>query len=158
MGILFESFVLPFVIILSIPFAFLGTYWILYATGTPFDVMAGVGLIMLVGIVVNNAIVLVDRVNIMIRSSQNRHEALVEAGRIRLRPITMTAMTTIGGLIPMAVGATEIVGVPYAPLGRTVIGGLITATIFTVYVVPIAYTLIDDLRNWFVDRFTSPSP
>lgn len=158
MGILFESFVLPFVIILSIPFAFLGTYWILYATGTPFDVMAGVGLIILVGIVVNNAIVLVDRVNITIRSSQDRHEALVEAGRIRLRPITMTAMTTIGGLIPMAIGATEIVGVPYAPLGRTVIGGLITATVFTVYVVPIAYTLIDDLRNWFVDRFTSPSP
>jgi len=154
MGILFESFVLPFVIILSIPFAFLGTYWILYLTGTPFDVMAGVGLIILVGIVVNNAIVLVDRVNIMIRNSEDRHTALVEAGRIRLRPITMTAMTTIGGLIPMAIGATEIVGVPYAPLGRTVIGGLITATIFTVYVVPIFYTLIDDLRNWVIAKFT----
>lgn len=152
MGILFESFVLPFVIILSIPFAFLGTYWILYLTGTPFDVMAGVGLIILVGIVVNNAIVLVDRVNVMIRSSADRHDALVEAGRVRLRPIAMTAMTTIGGLIPMAIGATEIVGVPYAPLGRTVIGGLVTSTIFTIYVVPIFYTLIDDLRMWAVQK------
>jgi HAE1 family hydrophobic/amphiphilic exporter-1 len=148
MGILFESFILPFVIVLSIPFAFLGVYWTLYLTGTSFDVMAGVGLIILVGIVVNNAIVLVDRVNVLIAQSGDRETALLEAGRVRLRPITMTALTTIGGLIPMAIGASEIVGVPYAPLGRTVIGGLLASTVLTLFVVPIFYTLIDDLRRW----------
>lgn len=148
MGILFESFVLPFVIVLSIPFAFLGVYWSLLLTDTTFDVMAGVGLIILVGIVVNNAIVLVDRVNILIAQEGDREEALIEAGRVRLRPIAMTALTTIGGLIPMAIGASEIVGVPYAPLGRTVIGGLLASTVLTLFVVPIFYTLVDDLRRW----------
>ncbi len=148
MGVLFESFILPFVIVLSIPFAFLGVYWTLWLTGTPFDVMAGVGLIILVGIVVNNAIVLVDRVNILIKEDEDREDALVEAGRVRLRPIAMTALTTIGGLIPMAIGASEIVGIPYAPLGRTVIGGLVASTVLTLFVVPLFYTLIDDLRAW----------
>lgn len=148
MGILFESFVLPFVIVLSIPFAFLGVYWTLFLTGTSFDVMAGVGLIILVGIVVNNAVVLVDRVNVLIAQSDDREVALLEAGRVRLRPIAMTALTTIGGLIPMAIGASEIVGVPYAPLGRTVIGGLLASTVVTLFVVPLFYTLIDDLRQW----------
>lgn len=158
MGILFESFVLPFVIVLSIPFAFLGVYWMLYLTGTAFDVMAGVGLIILVGIVVNNAIVLVDRVNVLIRQSTSREEALIEAGKVRLRPIVMTALTTIGGLIPMAIGASEIVGVPYAPLGRTVIGGLIASTVLTLFVVPIFYTLLDDVRGFVIGIFKKPEP
>ncbi len=157
MGVLFESFVLPFVIILSIPFAFLGVYWTLYVTGTPFDVMAGVGLIILVGIVVNNAIVLVDRVNVLIEERENREEALIEAGRVRLRPIVMTALTTICGLIPMAIGSSAIVGVPYAPLGRTVIGGLLASTVLTLFVVPIFYTLIDDLRNFVVSTIRGRS-
>ena len=157
MGILFESFVLPFVIVLSIPFAFLGVYWSLYLTDTAFDVMAGVGLIILVGIVVNNAIVLVDRVNILIAEEGDREEALIDAGRVRLRPIVMTALTTIGGLIPMAIGASEIVGVPYAPLGRTVIGGLVASTILTLFVVPIFYTLIDDLRRWTAQFLADPA-
>lgn len=156
MGVLFESFTLPFVIILSIPFAFLGVYWTLYVTDTPFDVMAGVGLIILVGIVVNNAIVLVDRVNVLIAERDNREEALIEAGRVRLRPIVMTALTTICGLIPMAIGSSAIVGVPYAPLGRTVIGGLLASTVLTLFVVPIFYTLIDDLRQ-FVGGLVSGS-
>ncbi len=148
MGILFESFILPFVIVLSIPFAFLGVYWTLYLTGTPFDVMAGVGLIILVGIVVNNAIVLVDRINLNL-SDQSRNDALIEAGRARLRPIVMTALTTIGGLIPMAIGGSQIIGIPYAPLGRTVIGGLLASTLFTLIVVPLFYTILDDLRNYW---------
>ena len=148
MGILFESFILPFVIVLSIPFAFLGVYWTLFLTGTPFDVMAGVGLIILVGIVVNNAIVLVDRINVNL-TTKDRVEALVDAGRVRLRPIVMTALTTIGGLIPMAIGGSQIVGIPYAPLGRTVIGGLLASTVFTLFVVPVFYTILDDLRNFW---------
>jgi HAE1 family hydrophobic/amphiphilic exporter-1 len=155
MGILFESFILPFVIVMSIPFAFLGVYWTLWATGTPFDVMAGVGLIILVGIVVNNAIVLVDRVNVLIKETGNRELALVEGGRARLRPIAMTALTTIGGLIPMAIGASAIVGVPYAPLGRTVIGGLLASTVLTLYVVPLFYTLVDDIRVWLSGALSS---
>ena len=150
MGVLFESFILPFVIILSIPFAFLGVYWMLYLTNTPFDVMAGVGLIILVGVVVNNAIVLVDRVNQLIDEYGDREVALLEAGRIRLRPILMTALTTIGGLLPMALGASEIVGIPYAPLGRTVIGGLVASTVLTLLVVPLFFTLVDDLRVWLL--------
>lgn len=153
MGILFESFMLPFVIVMSIPFAFLGVYWTLWITGTPFDVMAGVGLIILVGIVVNNAIVLVDRVNLLIKETGNREAALVEGGRTRLRPIAMTALTTIGGLVPMAIGASAIVGVPYAPLGRTVIGGLLTSTVLTLFVVPLFYTVIDDVRVWLTKIF-----
>jgi HAE1 family hydrophobic/amphiphilic exporter-1 len=110
------------------------------------DTMAGIGLVILVGVVVNNGIVLVDLV------TQLRHEgavvvdALVEAGERRLRPILMTALTTICGLIPMAVGSSGIIGVPYAPLGRTVIGGLAVATLLTLVFVPFLYAVLDDVR------------
>ncbi len=147
MGVLFESFVLPLSILVSIPFAFVGAYWTLYLTSTPFDVMAGIGMVILVGIVVNNAVVLVDLVGQMRREGHDRSAAIVEAGRRRLRPILMTAMTTIFGLLPMAAGSASIVGIPYAPLGRALIGGLAASTVLTLFVVPLCYTLFDDLRN-----------
>ncbi len=145
MGVLFESFSLPFSIVLSIPFAFVGVYWLLWLTGTSLDQMAGIGLIILVGIVVNNAIVLVDLVSELRRRGVPRDEAIVTAGAHRLRPILMTALTTIFGLIPMAVGDATLVGVPYAPLGIAVIGGLVASTALTLVVVPLFYTFIDDL-------------
>jgi HAE1 family hydrophobic/amphiphilic exporter-1 len=147
MGVLFESFVLPLSIVLSIPFAFTGVYWALYLAGQSLDVMAGVGLVILVGIVVNNAIVLVDVVGEKRRQGETRLDALVNSGQERLRPILMTALTTIFGLIPMAFGNASLVGVPYKPLGLAVMGGLVASTVLTLVVVPLFYTFFDDLSR-----------
>ncbi len=147
MGVLFESFILPFSILLSIPLAFCGVFWTLYLTGTPFDVMAIVGCIILVGVVVNNGIVLIDQVQHRRNAGETRTEALVGAGRDRVRPILMTALTTIGGLVPMALGTASLLGIEYAPLGRVVIGGLLTGTVLTLFAVPLMYALLDDARH-----------
>ncbi len=147
MGVLFESFVLPLAVIIAVPFAALGVYWLLYFTSTPFDNMAKIGCVILVGVVVNNAIVLVDMANRLRAAGKPRFEALMEAGRHRLRPILMTTLCTVTGLIPMALGDSKIGGLPYAPLGRTMIGGLIASTILTLVIVPLFYALIDDLRE-----------
>ncbi len=149
MGVLFESFILPLSVIISIPFSFFGAFWIMYITGTAIDIMSRIGFIILVGIVVNNAIVLIDLVNRLRKEGYNRTDAIMEAGKQRFRPIMMTAFTTIGGLIPMAVGNTQMIGIPYAPMGRTIIGGLLTSTILSLVAVPWAYTLFDDLRTYF---------
>jgi HAE1 family hydrophobic/amphiphilic exporter-1 len=146
MGILFESFVLPFSILTSIPFALMGVYWSLYLTNTPFEVMSGIGLVILAGVVVNNAIVLVDCINRLRKEGYDRTEAIVLSGVLRLRPILITAITTIVGLIPMAMGQSHIVGTPYYPLGRTVIGGMVASTLLTLLVVPLFYSFCDDLR------------
>lgn len=147
MGILFESFVLPLAVIIAVPFAFLGVYWMLYLTETPFDNMAKIGIVILVGVVVNNAIVLVDMANRLRAAGRTRFEALMDAGRYRFRPILMTTLCTVGGLIPMALGNSKIGGLPYAPLGRTMIGGLLASTLLTLVVVPLFYTFLDDLRE-----------
>jgi HAE1 family hydrophobic/amphiphilic exporter-1 len=147
MGVLFESFVLPFSVLLSIPFAFLGVYWTLYLTNTPLDMMAQIGLIVLIGVVVNNAIVLVDMVNRHRAEGKDRTEAILEAGYNRFRPILMTTFTTIFGLLPLAIGNTNLIGIPYAPLGRTMMGGLFASTFLTLFVVPLFYTYLDDLRT-----------
>lgn len=147
MGVLFESIVLPFAVIVAVPFAFLGVYWMLHLTNTPLDRMAMVGIVILVGVVVNNAIVLVDMANRLRRDGKSRLDALLEAGRHRFRPILMTTLTTVSGLIPMAVGNAKMVGLPYAPLGRTMIGGLIASTLLTLVLVPLFYTFLDDLSE-----------
>jgi HAE1 family hydrophobic/amphiphilic exporter-1 len=155
MGVLFESFVLPFAVIIAVPFAGLGVYWTLYLTNTGLDMMARIGIVILVGVVVNNAIVLIDMANRLRAEGRERIEALMEAGRYRLRPILMTTMCTVTGLIPMAVGNSKIVGMPYAPLGRTMIGGLLVAMVLTLVVVPLFYTLLDDLREHVARLFGS---
>ena len=147
MGVLFESFLLPLAVIIAIPFAFLGVYWTLYITGTPFDIMAGIGVVILVGVVVNNAIVLVDLVNRFRAEGRDRFDALVEAARHRFRPILMTTLTTACGLIPMALGDSKLIDLSYTPLGRAMMGGLICSTILTLVVVPLFYTFLDDLRS-----------
>jgi len=119
----------------------------LYLTGTPLDMMARIGVVILVGVVVNNAIVLVDMTNRLRAEGMARFDALMQAGRNRFRPILMTTCTTIFGLIPMAVGNAKVVGMAYAPLGRTMIGGLLAATVLTLVVVPLLYTFLDDLRE-----------
>ena len=146
MGVLFESFLLPLSIISTIPMAMIGVYWTLYLTGTPMDDMGGVGLVILVGVVVNNGIVLVDLVTRRRAEGSSRIEALVEGGVRRLRPILMTALTTIFGLLPMSLGSSTFVGMPYAPLGRVVVGGLVAGTILTLFFVPYLYSVLDDIR------------
>lgn len=146
MGVLFESFLLPMVVITTIPMALLGVYWGLWATGTPFDVMGGVGMIILIGIVVNNGIVLVDMVSELRAQGVPRDEALREGVRLRLRPILMTALSAAVGVIPMSVGDASFVGIPYAPLGRVILSGMIVATVLTLFFVPWLYAALDDLR------------
>ncbi len=151
MGLLFESFVLPLAVLIAVPFAYLGVIWTLYLTETPLDMMARIGVVILVGVVVNNAIVLVDMANRLREEGKARYDALIEAGRARFRPIMMTTMTTVFGLIPMAVGTSKAVGLAYAPMGRTMIGGLLASTLLTLVIVPLFYALLDDLRD-FVAR------
>ena len=146
MGVLFESFILPFSVLFSIPFAFMGVYWTLYLTDTPMDIMASIGIIVLIGVVVNNAIVLVDMINRLRADGLSRLDAILEAGRNRFRPILMTTFTTVFGLMPMALGESNAMGTPYAPLGRTMMGGLLASTFLTLLVVPLFYTLLDDFR------------
>lgn len=164
MGVLFESWVLPLSILTTIPMAGVGAFWGLYVTGTSMDTMAGIGLVVLVGVVVNNGIVLVDLITQLRREGLDRARAVSEACHRRLRPILMTAVTTITGLIPMAMGSTDFIGIPYAPLGRTVIGGLTAATLLTLLFVPYLYVLLDDLRDaalrwwrWVVRPVGAPS-
>ena len=147
MGVLFESFVLPLSVIVSIPFSFLGVYWILYLTDTPFEIMSMIGSVILIGVVVNNAIVLIDLANRLRAEGKSRYDALLEAGRHRFRPILMTTFTTAFGLLPMVAGNSKMVGLAYAPLGRTMIGGLLTAMVLTLLLVPLFYTFFDDFRT-----------
>jgi HAE1 family hydrophobic/amphiphilic exporter-1 len=109
--------------------------------------MANMGCVILVGVVVNNAIVLVDVINRAREAGGDRHAAILEAGESRYRPILMTTFTTVFGLVPMAVSTASMMGQPYAPLGRTMMGGLMVSTALTLVVVPVFYTLLDDLRT-----------
>lgn len=151
MGILFESVLLPFSVLFTIPFAVLGALWTLYLTGTPMDSVGWIGIIILVGVVVNNGIVLIDRIHSLrvhgegARGPFERDEAVLEGSATRVRPIVMTALTTIGGLLPMALGDAPPEGVDYRALATCVAGGLAVSTFFTLWVVPLAYTAIDDL-------------
>ncbi len=153
MGMLFESAWLPISILTTIPLAALGSWWGLYLTGTDMDVMAGIGLIVLVGVVVNNGIVLVDRIEQARGEGMSRHDAIEDACRTRLRPILMTALTTILGLVPMAFGSSDFIGMPYAPLGRCVMGGMVASTVLTLLFVPFAYVVIDDVKEWLKRLF-----
>jgi len=142
----FESLIHPFVILFTIPLALVGAVLALYLTGTTVNVVVFIGLIMLAGIVVNNAIVLVDLVNQLRAEGTERTEALMEAGRARLRPILMTTMTTTLGLLPMVFGIFGEGAEVRAPMAITVIGGLVVSTFLTLIVIPVVYSLIDRKR------------
>jgi HAE1 family hydrophobic/amphiphilic exporter-1 len=146
MGFLFESFSLPLSIILTIPLAGLGVWWTHFVFGYNLDFLGGVGLVLLIGVVVNNGIVLVDYINRLRGSGMERTEALLTAANRRFRPIMMTALTTICGMIPVTLSGTTSIGLSYTSFGLTLIGGLTTATLLTLLVVPVFYTLFDDLR------------
>jgi HAE1 family hydrophobic/amphiphilic exporter-1 len=141
---LFESLLHPFAIMFALPFAFVGIAWICFLTGSPFNLMAQIGLLILIGIVVNNGIVLLYQVHQLRERGLERGQALLDAGRHRLRPILMTMTTTVLGLVPLAVGSNYVGDVLYFPLARTVIGGLLASTLLTLILVPCLYTLIED--------------
>ena len=147
MGLLFESLLTPLAILGTIPLAFVGSIWTLWLCGTSFEAMAIIGGVILVGVVVNNGIVLIDQIQALRRAGISRDEAVLSAAVTRLRPILMTAITTVGGLIPMAFMGGETVGIDYQPLGQVVIGGLTSSTLLTLIVVPLLYTLLDDLSG-----------
>ena len=151
MAALFESLMLPFSIILgSIVFSIFGVFLFFAATGTTFSFMAMIGIMILIGVVVNNGIVLVDHINNLRIQGVARGEAIVMAGRDRLRPILMTVATTIVGLTPLAMGTTQVGGdgPPYYPMARAIIGGLAFSTVVSLLVVPALYLYFDNLAAW----------
>ncbi|MCF2649833.1 efflux RND transporter permease subunit [Niallia circulans] len=140
----FREGVAPFSILFSLPFAVIGSFVGLYLAGLTISVSVMMGLLMLIGIVVTNAIVLVDRIIHMERDGMHMREAILEAGSTRLRPILMTAIATIGALIPLAIGSGGS-GLISKDLGITVIGGLISSTLLTLVIVPIVYEVLSKL-------------
>ena len=161
MAALFESFVQPLTILLSIPFAFIGVGLALRFANQSLDTNTGIGLVILLGVVVNNAIVLIDHINQLRWRGVPRREAIIEGGRHRLRPILMTTLTTILGLLPMVapillpgwLGQPEGRAANWAPVGLVILGGLTTSTFLTLVIIPTFYSLIDDL-TLFVGRVT----
>jgi len=142
----FESLLHPFVILFSIPLAAVGVALALWLTDTRLSVIVFIGLIMLAGIVVNNAIVLLDLINQLRDRGMDRAAAIREGARLRLRPIMMTTLTTVLGLLPMAIGLGQ-GSEMRTPMAVTVIGGLLTSTLLTLLVVPVMYSLLDRRRD-----------
>ncbi len=138
----FESFIDPFVIIFSLPFAFVGVVWALFLTGTSLSVMGFIGMLMLVGIVVNNAIVLIDYINKLRQRGIPLEKAVPLAGKTRLRPVLMTALTTTCGLLPLALNTGE-GSAMWRPLGTVVVGGLLVSTVVTLVLIPVIYSIFE---------------
>jgi HAE1 family hydrophobic/amphiphilic exporter-1 len=137
----FESFSIPFIIMFSIPFSFTGVILILLLTGTSLSIIAGIGAILLIGIVVKNGIVLVDYINLMRDRGYALNIAIVQACKMRIRPVLMTALTTILAMVPMALSAGEGAEI-WKPMGITLIGGLIFSTLVTLILIPVLYGLV----------------
>ena len=141
----FESLMHPLIILFTIPLGLIGVIWALLLTKSAVSVIVLIGVVMLAGIVVKNAIVLVDYINRLREVGMAREEAIVEAGRVRLRPILMTTLTTILGLVPMALGLGEGAEIRQ-PMAITVIGGLAVSTLLTLIVIPVVYSVLDRKR------------
>jgi HAE1 family hydrophobic/amphiphilic exporter-1 len=143
----FESFMDPFVVMFSLPFAFTGAFGLLWATGTHLSVPALLGLLVLVGVVVKNAIVFVDYANLMRRKhGMDLEEALTTAAERRLRPVLMTSLATVAGLLPMALARGE-GSEMWAPLGRAALGGMLFSTVITLVIVPVMYHIFEFARR-----------
>ena len=150
----FESFTQPVAIMLSLPLSLVGVLLALLIAGSTLNIMSMIGVIMLMGLVTKNAILLVDNANERRRAGAPRFTALVEAGAVRLRPIMMTTLAMIAGMLPIALALGE-GGEFRAPMAHAVIGGLITSTMLTLVVIPVAYTYLDDVGEWVKHRFVS---
>jgi HAE1 family hydrophobic/amphiphilic exporter-1 len=150
MGALFESYLLPLSILTCVPLAFMGVYWSMFILQTSMDTVSFIGCILMIGVVVNNGILIVDHINQLRKQGLNRRDAILEGGHDRLRPVMMTALTTILGCVPLAFGGDVGGEVSFQSLGRALIGGMTTGTFLTLMVVPLFYTLIDDTHIWFM--------
>lgn len=150
MASLFESLIHPAAIWTSILFAIVGVFWFFLVTATTFSIMAWIGILVLIGVVVNNGIVLIDHINHLRGEGLERHEAIVQAARDRMRPIVMTAATTVLGMVPLCIGNTMIGGdgPPYYPMARAIVGGLTFSTLVTLVILPAIYVFLDDVRLW----------
>ena len=154
----FESFIDPFAIMLSLPLSVVGMAGMLFLTGDTINIMSLIGLIMLMGLVTKNAILLVDYAKVLRSRGMDRSEAVITAGRTRLRPIMMTTLAMIFGMLPLAL-ALGAGAEMRAPMARAVIGGLITSTFLTLLVVPVVYTYLDDFGEWIRRRWAgAPGP
>jgi HAE1 family hydrophobic/amphiphilic exporter-1 len=154
MAALFESWLLPLSIITTVPMAFVGVYWSMYLTNTQMDTISLVGSILMCGIIVNNGIVIVDHINLLRQQGLSRIDAVVQGSCNRLRPVLMTTLTTVFGILPIAVGNSAAGGI-LDSLGRALVGGICAGSLLTLFVVPLTYTVIDDLRLWFRAYFAA---
>lgn len=150
MAALFEAVLQPLGILLSIVFSIVGVFFFFALTGTTFSFMAMIGILILMGVVVNNGIVLVDHINNLRREGHARFDAIVNGCSDRLRPILMTVSTTVVGLAPLAFSTTQVGGggPAYFPMARAIIGGLVFSTIVTLIILPAVYVLLDDMGRW----------
>lgn len=150
----FESFIDPLAIMLSLPLSVVGMAGMLVITGDTLNIMSLIGLILLMGLVTKNAILLVDFAKVLRRSGLDRREAVIRAGRTRLRPILMTTSAMIFGMLPLALAIGQGAEMR-APMARAVIGGLVTSTLLTLLVVPVVYTVLDDFAGWVHRRWAT---
>ncbi len=153
----FGSFLEPLAIMLSLPLSLIGVMLALLVTGSTINIMSMIGVILLMGIVAKNAILLVDFAKWSEESGLPRRQAIIEAGRVRLRPILMTTFALIAGMVPIAIGAGE--GADFrAPLGQAVIGGVITSTLLTLLVIPTFYEILTEWRDWLGAKLRGTRP
>jgi HAE1 family hydrophobic/amphiphilic exporter-1 len=153
----FESLLHPFTIMLSLPLAIVGAFMALFITGKNLGMSPMIGVVMLMGLVTKNGILLVDKTNELRRRGEGLREAILEAGKVRLRPILMTSLAMIFGMIPTALGqaaSSEF----RSPMAIAIIGGLITSTLLTLVVIPVVYTYIDRLRLRRTVEEEAPEP
>ncbi|MFH1782200.1 MAG: efflux RND transporter permease subunit, partial [Candidatus Omnitrophota bacterium] len=149
----FESLWQPFVIMFTVPLSLIGVFMALFITNTPLSVVVMLGIIILGGIVVNNGIILIDGINSLVKNGASIFEAAIESGKSRLRPILMTTMTTVLGLLPLALGISEGAKLQ-SPMAIAVMGGLVVSTMLTLFVVPCIYTIV---AGFIMKRTVSPS-
>ncbi len=149
MAAVFESLLFPSAIMSGVLFSVFGVYWLFWLTGTEFNIMAFIGILVLMGVVVNNGIVLVEHINNLRRRGMSRTDALVNGGRERLRPILMTMGTAILAMVPIAIGNTQMAGdgPAYYPMARAIAGGLAFSTVVSLLFLPTIYAILDDLRH-----------
>jgi HAE1 family hydrophobic/amphiphilic exporter-1 len=147
---MFESMIFPAAILTTFVFSVFGVFWLFWLTGTTFSIMAFIGILILMGVVVNNGIVMIVHINQLRYQGHLRTEALVLGAKERLRPVLMTMATAILGMLPLAIGGAEAWsdGPPYSPMARAISGGLTFSTIVTLLALPCIYSLLDDSRLW----------
>ncbi len=153
MASLFESMRQAFALMISLFFALPGALWTLYLAGVDFDQPASVAILLLLGIVVNNGIVMVEHINLYRREGWPRHKAMIQGGKDRLRPILMTALTTLVGLVPIIIQKPSLGGIYYYSMAYVIIGGLLLSTLLTTLFLPATISLIEDLPGWLKSVF-----